>query len=132
MDNRSLSPDFLSNNLSFVQGEALKDSRMVSLVPDNSGVPGMGTTVKVQQIYEYLQDGADYFDIALTIAANKVHAKRIEDLCLVNNLTLKDSYIEHKYNAAIDALVAVGFTTEQAQAVLKKTRAILKKQKKGK
>lgn len=57
MDNRLLSPDFLSNNPEYVQKEALKDSRMVSLVPDNSGIPGMGTTVKVQQLYEYLEAG---------------------------------------------------------------------------
>ena len=57
MDNRLLSPDFLSNNLEYVQKEVLKDSRMVSLVPDNSGIPGIGTAVKVQQLYEYLEAG---------------------------------------------------------------------------
>lgn len=57
MDNRLLSPDFLSNNFEYVQKEALRDSRMASLVPNNSEIPGMGTTVKVQQLYEYLEAG---------------------------------------------------------------------------
>lgn len=55
----------------------------------------------------------DYFNVSLTFSVNEAQAKKIEELC-------KDSYQEYKANAAINALIAAGFTQEQAKAILKK------------
>lgn len=63
--------------------------------------------------YDAVKMEMDYFTVNITISVNEAQAKKIEDLC-------KDSYKEFKANAAINALVAAGFTTEQAQAILKK------------
>lgn len=48
MDNRLLSPDFLSNNLEYVQKQAAKEG--MELVKRTSDVPGIGITYEVQEI----------------------------------------------------------------------------------
>lgn len=40
MDNRLLTPTFLSNNMEYVQKELAKEGKSVTAVPDTSGVHG--------------------------------------------------------------------------------------------
>ena len=47
MDKRLLSPDFLSNNLEYVQQLLQREGLKLTLVPDNSGT---GITYEVQPI----------------------------------------------------------------------------------
>jgi hypothetical protein len=55
----------------------------------------------------------EYFNVSMTISVNETQAAKIAAL-------VKDDYQKHKANAAVAALVAAGFTPEQAQAILKK------------
>lgn len=48
MDNRLLTPTFLSNNMSYVQKELAKEG--MELVKRTSDVPGIGITYEVQEI----------------------------------------------------------------------------------
>ena len=49
MDKRLLSPDFLSNNLEYVQQLLQREGLKLTLVPDNNGT---GITYKVEEIEE--------------------------------------------------------------------------------
>jgi len=48
MDKRLLAPDFLANNLEYVQKQASEEG--LKLIQKSSNVPGIGITYEVQEI----------------------------------------------------------------------------------
>lgn len=109
----------------FTEKEMLSLLNGIKIPENKDAIKAIGVDILETEPYEktntrYLNNkfnpvvlSGDFFNLHITISVNEKQAKKIEDLC-------KDSYQEYKNNAAVAALVAAGFTPEQAQAILKK------------
>jgi len=109
----------------FTEKELLSLLEGIKIPSNESAVKAIGVDILETEPYEktnvrYLNNkfnplklSTEYFDLSVTISVTEGQAAKIATL-------VKDSYQQHKLNAAVAALVAAGFTPEQAQAILKK------------
>lgn len=109
----------------FTEKELLSLVSGIKIPTNTNAIKDIGVDILETEPYEktnvrYLNNkfnplklSTEYFDLSVTISVTEGQADKIKQL-------VADDYKKHKTNAAIAALVAAGFTSEQAKAILKK------------
>lgn len=109
----------------FTEKELLSLVAGIKVPTNTDAVKALGVDILEHDVYEktnvrYLNNKfnpvkltTEYFNLSVTISVTEGQAEKIAEL-------VKDSYQEYKENVAIAAMVAAGFTPEQARKVLEK------------